>query len=87
LKQVTEVPEWFKLMPLDGKLNAKEVETLFDFSEGNLTNICHRGLFPKADGYSTRQTKYGNNKILLWSKKLILQEIQRRKEKDATSRN
>jgi hypothetical protein len=86
-KQVDEIPEWFKIMPKDAKLKVSEVEALFKFRKHNLHNLVHRGAFPKADSSTTRHSKYGNIKILLWSKELILQEIQRREElANATSR-
>lgn len=85
MKQVTEIPEWFARMPLDGYLNAKEVALLFGYSNGALvTTLVSRQRFVKPD----KTTKCNLNKVNLWSKKIILQEIQRRKElANATSRD
>lgn len=81
MKQVTETPEWFKLMPLNGKLNSKEVAELFGFKNFRcVTDLVAHKCFPQADGFIKKSSKMNTTKHCLWSKKTILQEIQRRKE-------
>lgn len=82
MKQIVEkLPEWFIIMPLESFLSTKEISSLFNFSSSESVSSSYlRGHFPKPDSYTNRRISKGTIKAPLWSKRLILQEIQRRKQ-------
>ena len=76
MKTVTELPEWFIILPNDAKLVAKDVMELFGFRS-------HRTLaansFPKPDGSQQGHSKFKHCWRPTWSKQILLYEIERRK--------
>jgi hypothetical protein len=91
VKQVTELPEWFVILPQDARISARDVANLFGFKGvGSFYVLVTQGSFPAAD-CSSKSIFSGRGKTAkrcFWSKKVILEEINRRKViTNATSRD
>jgi hypothetical protein len=85
MKQVTEIPEWFEALPATALLKQVEVAKVFKVSASTIKLWRTAGNFPEPMKGFVKETK-SMGKLLMqartyfWSKKVILQEIQRRKE-------
>jgi hypothetical protein len=93
MKQVTEVPEWFKSLPTTAYLKQIEVAKIFNVTSCTITAWRKSGNFPEPMKGFIKETKTGKHllfqaTVCFWTKKVILKEIQRRKEiANATSRD
>lgn len=73
-----ELPEWFRLMNINGMLTTEEVAALFGFKIQSIYTETHEGIFPKLDKQIAYNRKYFAKSR--WRKSTILAEIERRKK-------
>lgn len=81
MKQVTELPEWFKELSEDSLLSSEQVASLFGYRNSNSFLAAVRAnTFPRADVYNSKiPCKFSYNKSYYsWTKSTILQVIKRR---------
>ena len=69
------LPEWFKLLPPDARVNVRDVAKLFGLTEASLRTAACNGSFPKA-GFHNKGLVINN--ACMWKPAVLLAEWKRR---------
>ena len=70
------LPEWFKLLPANARVNSRDTAKLFGMTEGSLKTAAYNRTFPAADAHVKGHSSLN---ACMWEPSTLLAEWKRRR--------